>query len=167
MSVIRQKSKSQNGCFKKTKHAKFSEMNIFYPLLCTRSCAYQGVKDIHFLENLAWFVFLKHLFWDSPFCLITEDLELQQNDCWYFLPYIHPYNHHFSMFYMKKNCLGVLHSHLHQGIVLDPLGDLHPPPLPDSLLQSPLTWPKTDAPIFFLHYPLLGLWNLLLLQIYK
>ena len=28
-SVIRQKGKSQNGCFKKTKHAKFSEKRTF------------------------------------------------------------------------------------------------------------------------------------------
>ena len=50
-SVIRQKGESQNGCFKKTKHAKFSEK---------RTCAYQGVRK--FLENLACFVFLKHPF---------------------------------------------------------------------------------------------------------
>ena len=29
-SVIRQKGKSQNGCFKKTKHAKFSEKRTFF-----------------------------------------------------------------------------------------------------------------------------------------
>ena len=28
-SVIRQKGESQNGCFKKTKHAKFSEKQLF------------------------------------------------------------------------------------------------------------------------------------------
>ena len=33
-SVIRQKGESQNGCFKKTRHAKFSKKtNIFYPLI--------------------------------------------------------------------------------------------------------------------------------------
>ena len=33
-SAIRQKSESQNGCYKKTKHAKFSEKtNISYPLI--------------------------------------------------------------------------------------------------------------------------------------
>ena len=30
-SVIRQKSESQNGCFKKTKHVKFSEKRTFLP----------------------------------------------------------------------------------------------------------------------------------------
>ena len=36
-------------------------------------CAYQGVRNICFLENLACFVFLKHPFWDSTFGLITDD----------------------------------------------------------------------------------------------
>ena len=74
-SVIRQKRKSQNGCFKKTKHAKFSEKkNISHPLICTRTCPYQGVRNVRFSENLACSVFLKHPFWDSPFCLITDDI---------------------------------------------------------------------------------------------
>ena len=56
---------SQNGCFKKTKQGKFSEK---------RTCAYQGVRNLCFSEKLACFVFLKHPFWDSPFCLITHDM---------------------------------------------------------------------------------------------
>ena len=39
-----------------------------------RTCAYQGARNVCFWENLACFVFLKHRFWDSPFCLITDDL---------------------------------------------------------------------------------------------
>ena len=35
-SMVRQKGESQNGCFKKTKHDKFSEKKIFYPLIRTR-----------------------------------------------------------------------------------------------------------------------------------
>ena len=35
-SMIRQKGESQNGCFKKTKHAKFSEKKNSYPLIRTR-----------------------------------------------------------------------------------------------------------------------------------
>ena len=91
LSVISQKGESQNGCFKKTKHAKFSEKRTFltlwylhaarqifrkanssYPLIRTRTCTYQGV-NVRFSENLACFVFLKHPFWDSPFCLITDE----------------------------------------------------------------------------------------------
>ena len=39
----------------------------------TRTCAYQGVRNICFSENLACFAFLKHPFWDSPFCLINDN----------------------------------------------------------------------------------------------
>ena len=42
----------------------------------------------------------------------------------------------------NQNCLRVLHPHFHQGNALDPQFQL--------LLASP----KTDAPIFFLYYPL-------------
>ena len=35
-------------------------------------CAYQGVRNVRLSEGLACFVFLKHPFWDSPFCLITD-----------------------------------------------------------------------------------------------
>ena len=39
-----------------------------------RACTCQGVRNVRFSENLTCFVFLKHPFWDSPFCLITDDL---------------------------------------------------------------------------------------------
>ena len=39
-------------------------------------CAYQGVRNVRFSENLACSVFLNHPFWDSPFCLITDALSL-------------------------------------------------------------------------------------------
>ena len=98
--VIRQKGESQNVCFKKTTRQIFRKTNIFYPLIRTssyvcvsggkkclffRKFGYQWVKDvfqkiclsggknIRFSENLTGFVFLKHPFWDSPFCLITDD----------------------------------------------------------------------------------------------
>ena len=74
-SVIKQKGKSQNGCFKETKHPIFSEKtNISYPLIRKRTCEYQGVSNVCFSENLACFVFLKYPFWKSPFCLITNKL---------------------------------------------------------------------------------------------
>ena len=74
-SVIWRKGESQSGGNKNTKHAKFSEKRtFFYPLARTRTCVYQGVKNVHFSGNLACFVFLKHPFWDSPFCLITDDI---------------------------------------------------------------------------------------------
>ena len=77
-SVIRQKGESQNGCFKKTKHVKFFEKtNISYPLICTSTYVFQGVRNVRFFD-VTCFVFEKHLFWDSPFCLITD--EFQKND---------------------------------------------------------------------------------------
>ena len=42
----------------------------------TRTCAYQGVRNNRFLENLAYVVFLEHPFWDSPFYLITDELQI-------------------------------------------------------------------------------------------
>ena len=55
-----QKSESQNGCFKKTKHVKFSEKRVFpTPDTHTYVCVL-GDKKCTFSENLAFFVFLKH-----------------------------------------------------------------------------------------------------------
>ena len=53
LSVLRQKGKSQNVSF---------------------TCAYQGVRKVRFSEDLVCFVFLKHPFWDSHFCLISDEL---------------------------------------------------------------------------------------------
>ena len=52
----------------------FRKTNISHPLIRTCTCAYQGVRNVPFSENLMCFVFLKHPFWDSPFCLITDEL---------------------------------------------------------------------------------------------
>ena len=51
----------------------FRKTNISYPLIRTRTCAYQEVRNVRFSENLACFVFLKHPFWDLPVYLITDD----------------------------------------------------------------------------------------------
>ena len=55
-------------------HQIFWKMNISYPLIQTRTFAYQGVRNVCFSENLTCFVFLEHLFWDWPFCLITNEI---------------------------------------------------------------------------------------------
>ena len=68
----------------------FRKMNISYPLIRTfcispysvrmrenTERAYQGVRNVRFSENLACFVFLKHPFWDSPFCLVTNKLHFK------------------------------------------------------------------------------------------
>ena len=59
-SLIRQKGESQNGCFKKTKHTKFSEKwNISYPLIRTHTCAYQGVRNVRFFGKFDVLCFLE------------------------------------------------------------------------------------------------------------
>ena len=58
-SVIRQKDESRNGCCKKREHAKFSEKGTFLtPMTWSRTCAYQRVKNVRFLETLGGFAFL-------------------------------------------------------------------------------------------------------------
>ena len=67
-SVIKQKCESRNGFFKKTKPIKFPEKWTFLtPLMRTCTCAYQGVRNVHFSENLTCFVFLKYPLCDSQF----------------------------------------------------------------------------------------------------
>ena len=59
----------------------FRKTNISYPLIRTRTCAYQGVRNVPFSENLTCFVFLKHPFWGSPSCLITD--VILDNKSWF------------------------------------------------------------------------------------
>ena len=69
------KRRISNRVFQKNKARQiFRKKNISYPLISTRTRAYQGVRNICFSENLVCFVFLKHPFWDSPFCLITDEI---------------------------------------------------------------------------------------------
>ena len=70
----------------KTKEG-ISKRAIFFPknkhilfFMRKRTYAYQGVRNVRFSENLASFVFLEHPFWDSPFCLITDDLSFHIED---------------------------------------------------------------------------------------
>ena len=77
----------------------FRKTNIFYPLICTRTCTYQGVKNVRFSENFTCFLFLKHPFWDSPFCLITDEFLYLIVKIMYDKSLI--YNKWF--FYLKKN----------------------------------------------------------------
>ena len=53
------KSESQNRGNKKAKHAKFSK---------------KSKQNIRFSENLACFTFSLPPFWDSPFCIITDEI---------------------------------------------------------------------------------------------
>ena len=69
--VITQKGESKNGCFKKTKHTKFSE-KLIPPDTQTYVCV-SGSKKCSFWGNSACFVFLKQPFLHLPFCLITDE----------------------------------------------------------------------------------------------
>ena len=74
-SVIRQKSESQNGCFKKTKHVEFSEKRTFLTprYADVRTCAYQGVRNVCFSEN--WRVLFS---WISRFEIHRIELYIKQ-----------------------------------------------------------------------------------------
>ena len=54
----------------------FAKSNISYSMIRTRTCVYQGIRNVRFSENLAQFVFLKHPVWGSSFCLITHDFRI-------------------------------------------------------------------------------------------
>ena len=48
-------------------HQIFRKKRTFLTL---RYAHYQEVRNVRFLEKLAWFVSFKHPFWDSPSCLL-------------------------------------------------------------------------------------------------
>ena len=66
-SVMRQKCKSQNLCFLKQGTPNLLKNKHFLPL---------EMKNKMFVFRKIWgtFVFLKYPFWDSPFCLITDEV---------------------------------------------------------------------------------------------
>ena len=51
----------------------FRKTNISYPLVRTRTCAYQGVRNVHYSEILTCFVFLKHRFEIRPFAFLPTN----------------------------------------------------------------------------------------------
>ena len=57
--VIRQKTESQNGCFKKTKHAKFSERRRFLPPDKHTYLCVSGSKNRSFFGKFGMFCFLE------------------------------------------------------------------------------------------------------------
>ena len=66
------KGRISKRCFKKTKHVKFSEKRTFLIPWYAHVRNIWIVRNVCFSEYLACFVFLKHPFWDSLFCLITD-----------------------------------------------------------------------------------------------
>ena len=52
----------------------FKKSNVSFTLIHTRRCAYQGVRNVRFSENLSCFVFLKTHFEINPFALLPTVL---------------------------------------------------------------------------------------------
>ena len=58
----------------------FRKTNISYLLIRTRTyVCVSGIRTVRFSGNLACFVFLKLPFWNSPFCLITNDMSVHSS----------------------------------------------------------------------------------------
>ena len=55
----------------------FRKMNFSYPLICTRKCAYQGLRNVCFSGNLTCFVFFfcNTRFEIHPFALLPTILQ--------------------------------------------------------------------------------------------
>ena len=86
-SVIRQKGESQNGYFRKT---------------------YQVVRNVHFSESLACFVFLKHSFLDLPFGRITDELRKNRIPEFVFLSIIKMFVSLFTWIALMNYCYYLL-----------------------------------------------------------
>ena len=72
--VIRQNGKSQNRCYKKTKHAKFSKKtNIFYLMIRTRTCAFQGGKKCSFIGKFGVLFSCNTHFKIGPFAFLLSN----------------------------------------------------------------------------------------------
>ena len=75
LSVIDRRANLKTGVSRKQGTPNFPKNEHFLPAdTRTRTFAYQALRNVRFSENLACFVFLKHLFWVLPFCLITNEL---------------------------------------------------------------------------------------------
>ena len=80
-SVIKQKGESQNGGNKKN-HANFSEKtNISYPLILTRTCAYQGIRNTRgFFGKFSVLFFSCYLRFDiRPFTLLPTNFNTKRS----------------------------------------------------------------------------------------
>ena len=74
--IIGNKVKGQisKRVFQENKARQIFRKRTFLTTRYPHVCAYQGVSNVPFSENLTCFVFLKHPFWDSLFCLITDEM---------------------------------------------------------------------------------------------
>ena len=58
----------------KKAHQIFRKTNIYYPLISTRTCTYQSVRNVCFRKIWRAFFLLETPDFRSPFCLITDDI---------------------------------------------------------------------------------------------
>ena len=75
-SVTSQNDEFQNGCFKKTKYANFSEKRTFLNFWCAhaRVRIRGGIRNYRFSEKLGCFLFLNTRLEILPFSLITNGM---------------------------------------------------------------------------------------------
>ena len=63
LEVVSTKERISKRVFQENQASQiFRKTNISYPLIRAHACAYRGVRNVDFSENLAYFVFLKHSF---------------------------------------------------------------------------------------------------------
>ena len=68
------------GLSRKQSTSNFAKSECFLPPDTHTYMCVSGARNVRFSENLACFVFLKHPFRDSLFCLITVEVSLFQRD---------------------------------------------------------------------------------------
>ena len=76
-----QKSESQNGCFKKTKHAKFSEKRTFPTPWYAHVVCVSGGKKFSFFGKFRLLLFWNTHFEIRPFALLPTDW-IKKMDQW-------------------------------------------------------------------------------------
>ena len=76
VSIIEIIIKKQRVFQERKARQNFQKTNITYPLIRTRTCAYQGVRNVYFSEIFTCTPFLKHPFEIHPFALLLTTLLL-------------------------------------------------------------------------------------------
>ena len=90
-SLIRQKSESQDGCFKKTKHAKFSEKRTFltpwYTHVRFEICSFALLPTIFlysfcFFMMSGWVIQILHVTWTAIHLILQEKTLMKWFNYW-------------------------------------------------------------------------------------
>ena len=100
MSVIRQKDESQNGCYKKTKHATFSEKRTLFPP-ATHTCYFWFFQKVSYKWEsfLGLVTYCYMVYWLSFFLWHTMHCDRDG----FFIYHKHPHSCHlFSRYYRNE-----------------------------------------------------------------